>query len=186
MSSSEKEKAEKILNNTNFWISNVDNKISFILGFTGVFLGFIFASDSITASIQNYITNLSEINVKELSFILSLIGIALFGFTIYYIIRAVHYFLEASHGRINPKKIKESGLETNSSIFWGTIASRNYKNFKKTFDETDEQELNDIKSQAYINSKIAKIKFVNYNSGIKKLKRSIIIFISFKLFTYIW
>lgn len=178
------EKASEILDKANFWISNVDAKVSFIISFTGIFLGFIFASDSITKSVQNYIATISKISFNDLKLVLSLIAIVLFIFTIYFIVSAVFHLMKALLGRINPKSYEQPNLETDSSIFWGTISSKDFATFKNSFENTEEQQLNDIQSQAYINSLITNEKFKNYNNGLKNLRNGIILFVVFKLITY--
>lgn len=179
------DRAKSIFENANFWISNVDTKISFIIGFTGIFLGFLFSSDSISTSIENYIITLSNMTFNNLKFVFTLISIFLFILTLFFIIKAVYQLMEALQGRIDPNTYKQKDLEIKSSIFWGTIASMDYPTFKKTFDDSEEQQLNDIQSQAYINSLITKIKFEYYNKGIKNLKNGIVVFIIFKLLTYV-
>lgn len=179
------DRAKKILDNANFWISNVDSKVSFIISFAGVFLGFIFTSDSTTESVQKYISTVGEINMNDFRIILSFIAIVLFILTIYFISISVYQLLKALRGRIDPKNFEQPGMEMESSIFWGTISSKDYATFKKSFDTSDEQHLNDLQSQAYINSLITNEKFNNYNKGLNSLKNGIILFIIFKLITYI-
>lgn len=182
--SEKQDKANKILEKANFWISNADAKVSFIISFTGVFLGFIFASDSITKSVQNYIKTISKMSFSDLKMILSLIATILFVIAIYFIAKAVYQLMKALQGRIDPNLYKQPGLETKSSIFWGTIALNDYATFKNSFNNPEEQQLNDIQSQAYINSLITKEKFENYNNGLKNLKKGIVVFVIFKLLTY--
>jgi hypothetical protein len=175
-----------VLDKVNFWIGNGDAKVSFIIGFTGVFLGFIFASDSITESIQNYLKTILEMSISDIKTILSLAGTVLFIFAIYYIVRAVYFLLKALKAKIDPSVYSETGLETDSTIFWGTIAKSDYATFKQKVDTIqDNALLNDIYSQIYINSKITTEKFANYNSGLSCLTRGIIFFVIFKLLTYL-
>ncbi|MCA1057569.1 hypothetical protein LCL96_01395 [Rossellomorea aquimaris] len=184
-SSQKQDKANKVFENAKFWISNADAKVSFIIGFTGVFLGFIFSSDSITKAVQNYIITISKMSFSDLELILSLIATILFVITIYYLVKAVHELMKALQGRIDPSIYKQPGLEINSNIFWGSIASNDYATFKRSFDNPeDEKELNDLQSQAYINSLITKTKFENYNSGLKYIQKAVVFFIIFKLLTY--
>lgn len=184
-SSDKKDKAIMILESAKFWISNVDAKISFIISFTGIFLGFIFASDSITKSVQNYIETISKISFGELRMIFSLFTTILFITTIYFIVKAAYQLMKALRGRIDENHYNQAGLETPSSIYWKTIASIDYVTFKNSFDNPEEQQLNDIQSQAYINSIITKEKFDHYNNGLKNLQIGIIIFVIFKLLTYL-
>lgn len=183
-SSQKQDKASKILEKANFWISNVDAKVSFIISFTGLFLSFIFVSDSITKSVQDYIKTINKMSFDDFKMIFSLIATILFAITIYFIAKAVFHLMKALQGRIDPDLYNQPGLETKSFIFWGTIASNDYSTFKNSFDNPEELQLNDIQSQAYINSLITKEKFKNYNNGLKNLTKGIVVFVIFKLLTY--
>jgi hypothetical protein len=177
-------RAITILENVKFWLSNGDSKVSFIIGFTGVFLGFIFASDSITKSIQTYIKTIGNMSIKDMKMIISLIAALLFVISIFLIAKSVYHLLQALQAKVDPEVYQQPGLETNSSIFWGTIAKCDYSTFKKSFDDNEEKHLNDVQSQAYLNSVICKEKFDEYNNGLISLRRGILVFIIFKLLTY--
>lgn len=184
--SNREKKALSILENVKFWLSNGDAKVSFIISFTGVFLGFIFASDSINDSIQSYINTLKDIGKQEIKMIFTIVMLLLFLTAIVLISISVYFLLQALLARINPDTYKQPGLETKSKIFWGTIATNDFATFKQSFENDNaEKSLNDIQSQAYINSVICKKKFDNYNKGIKFLFPAIIVFVVFKLLSYI-
>ncbi len=63
----------------------------------------------------------------------------------------------------------EEDLAKDSIIYFGTIKKHNkYKQYKNTvINIKNEEYLNDLLSQIYINSKIAYAKFENYNKGIQ-------------------
>jgi len=61
----------------------------------------------------------------------------------------------------------ESSLERNSIIFAVSISKLNYEDYKsKILNYTDEEYINDILSQIYINSKICARKYKNYKNGL--------------------
>ncbi|PAL04094.1 Pycsar system effector family protein [Peribacillus simplex] len=180
-------KREELLGSTleriQFWIGNVDAKISFLLSLSGALLGFMFASDSIDGTIHSYI------GLKELDWRMwvAIINGTVFVATVFFISKAIIHFLKALKGRIDSNVYRQQGLEVKSLIFWGTIAeNKRYVDFKDSLDaETEETILNDLSSQVYINSKITKRKFEIYNNGIKALSISIILLVAFKLIGYI-
>ena len=57
---------------------------------------------------------------------------------------------------------ERTGLVKNSYIFYGTISEMSFDSFAK--EDVDYEE--DLKSQIYVNSKIAISKFHNYNEGL--------------------
>ncbi|PFO90706.1 hypothetical protein COJ88_22190 [Bacillus cereus] len=186
MNQDEKEKIQNTtLDRINFWIGNGDAKVSFVISFTGIFLGFIFASDSINASIKGYIKNIGATNPQIVKFLLSLLVLILFLVAIYFISSAIYYFLKALQAQITPSEYQQSGLETGSLLFWGSISSTDYAAYKQRLDDVEARDLeNDLDSQVYINSIITTRKFAMYNKGLKQLRNGIIIFVVFKFLTY--
>lgn len=92
----------------------------------------------------------------------------------------------ALKGKVNSKVYKEHRLETNSLLFFGSIAKMNYCEYKeKCQKQGNGQFLNDINSQIYINSKICDYKFKLYNYSIKLLIISFIVFCICELFNII-
>jgi len=179
--------AEKTIDRINFWLGNVDSKVSFVLSFAGIFLGFIFASDSITKSIEGYIKFIISNDLTLGKFIFSCIALLLFIASMVFMGISIYNLLGALKGRINPDTYSQANLETKSILFWGSIAnSTNYTAYKQKIDLlTDVNLSNDLKSQAYINSLICTKKFELYNKAINKLTWGIILFVLFKLLTYI-
>lgn len=173
----------KKLELVNFWISNIDNKISFILAFVGVFVGFLISKG--TPNVIKYISNIpiKDIATLNMGQIVSMFLL----FTMYLSsISCIILLLLALLGRVNSKIYKEYKLTTNSLIFFGSISKMNYSNYKeKCKKENDKQLLNDINSQIYINSKICDYKFKLYNYSIKLLIISFITFCICGLFTVI-
>jgi hypothetical protein len=158
-------KSIKKLELINQWISNCDTKSSFILIFYSVVLTIIFTSNIGGQMINSfYFTKVKEIDNESLgNFILLLLTIAFF---ITSIITFYQIYLTLK-GRIDPKVYEENGLNTNSNIFFGSIATKTFETFQKESNNEDEAKyLNDINSQIYINSKIVYKKFKHYNKSL--------------------
>lgn len=159
----------------NQWIANVDTKSSFVLTFYGVILTIIFTSDLGNEMVKtiNY-ECAAEVNAKSIKLFFTLISVIIFFISA---IITFYNIYQTLKGRINPKIYQQQGLQTNSNIFFGTIANKTFSDFEgQTNGENDIVFLNDLNSQVYINSNIAASKFKYYN-------RSIIwLIVSFSLF----
>ncbi|MCC2414303.1 MULTISPECIES: Pycsar system effector family protein [Bacillus cereus group] len=186
MDSNKKEKLQNTtLDRINFWIGNGDAKVSFVVSFTGIFLGFIFASDSISTSVKNYIKSLGAMKLQDVKILLSALSLILFVVSIFFIMRAIYYFLMALQAQIKPSEYQQSNLETKSLLFWQTISQLDYATYKQKLNTVQDQALeNDLDSQVYINSIITTRKFDMYNKGLKQLRNGIIVFVIFKFLTY--
>ncbi len=178
-----KEDSFKKLELVNFWISNIDNKISFILAFVGVFIGFV-----ISKGLPYIFKDISNIAIKDIITLNFGQVISIFMLVAMYLsaISCLILLLLALIGRIDSKVYKEHKLKTNSLLFFGSIANMNYSSYKEKCEkESKGQLINDINSQIYINSKICDYKFKLYNYSIKLLISSFIIFCICELFNII-
>jgi hypothetical protein len=175
------DKSIKKLELVNQWISNVDTKSSFILTFYGVIVTIIFSSE-IGNKMLDVFTYEKAAEINSVSIKLFFCFFIVIAFFIAAIITFYNIY-QTLKGRINPKIYQQKGLKTDSNIFFGTIASKRYSDFEtQTNSENDDILLNDLNSQIYINSNIAKSKFNHYNKSVIWL---IISFISFVIFMII-
>ncbi len=89
---------------------------------------------------------------------------------------AIYHIVNAMLARIDNMQFKQGKLNLNSNLFFGTISSRKYDDFKSDFlKNTSEEQLNDILSQVYVNSCIAQIKHQEYNKSILCLGGSAVV-----------
>lgn len=154
--------AKYILERTKDWINNVDIKISILIAFMGVLLGYILI-DSNTDIIYKIINSIATRNITCFKIIKGLFIVCLYGSTICSIIKLTF----ALKGKVDIKDFKESGITINSLIFYGSISNKKYEDFKNCMlNQTKESNFNDILSQIYITSKICDNKFRNYNQGL--------------------
>ena len=183
-----KDDAYKTLDITNMWIENVDSKISYALAFIGVLLGFIITEDKpidvgntvvdIFNRIGMFLANPNSIfNITIEKNILALILLTILTATA--IISIIHLLI-ALKGSISLDEYNEEGLTIESNIFWGSVSKKKYKDFRREVTNINENDLiNDITSQIFINSKICNKKFKNYNKGIKYIIFTVIIFFTY-------
>ena len=69
-----------------------------------------------------------------------------------------------------------SGLKTDSLLHFGTIATYSFKEFSKKLNKTNNKiQLDDIKSQIYINSQICSNKYNYYNKSLNDFKWVVIL-----------
>lgn len=174
------EKATKKLDSINQWISNCDTKSSFVLTFFGVVLTIIFTSKVGEEMISSFsFQNADEVNQKTV-FNFFLVLISSF-FIISSLITFYHIYLTLK-GRINDKVYGQNALNTDSKIFFRSIASKTFENFEKESNTEDKSEyLNDLNSQVFINANIVTLKFKHYNKSLLWMSISLITFLAFIL-----
>jgi len=170
MQAIDKADAIDILDRTIDFVRNCDNKASIFLGAFGVILTIVLTTDGVDnlASIFNSaIAQLSFCNILFLVLMLCAVVAVVVGLS--QIIRVLGVKVES---------LKEEGIACDSKIFFeGIKKNTNYLTYKaKLFNMSDEEFLNDIASQIYINSCICSDKYKNYKCG---LKWSLIGFIAF-------
>ena len=171
------ENAKYILDNIKEWINNVDIKISILIAFMGVVLGYILIDSNIDF-IERIVTTINNNSLSFSKIAKGLLVLLLYFNTIFSIIKLIY----ALKGKINIKEFKESGVTLNSLVFYGSISKYNYEEFnKKIKNQTKQSNINDILSQVYINSKICNKKFKNYNIGLNMAMITIILLFIVKI-----
>mgnify|MGYP007038901753 FL=1 len=86
----------------------------------------------------------------------------------------IFYLFKCLEGKINSSVFSEKDLQTESLLFFQTIAKKSFKQYKTDIKHINEKKIfEDYLSQIYINSKICTVKFTNYNKGLKLLKWSL-------------
>lgn len=162
-----KEDLQFTLESVNSWLNNCDQKAGILLTVVGVAITVLVTSDFLK-NLRNYIFKpfmdyWTENQVLSFSwsrftvFVLLCIAAILLLLSCYYLFRAIT-------ANINYTKMYQEnpGLVKISKIFYGTISEMTYDDFKKD----DMNYIEDLKSQIYVNSKIAINKFNNYNEGL--------------------
>lgn len=173
---------EKKRNDINFWLSNIDSKVSFALAFVGIMFGFIFSNDSTDTIVSFYANEIKQ----NFSLTLSIINLGIFLLSIICLFLSLIFFFYSLKARYQNKKEMDNDITDKSFLFWGTIANtKDFLEFKNEFklNNTIDKE-NDFLSQTYINSKITQIKFEYYNKGLLYLMIGTGLFILFKVISY--
>lgn len=170
----------KKLELVNQWISNVDTKSSFVLTFYGIITTIIFSTkigeEMFDVFSYKIATEINYESIKLFCCLLIVIGFFTIAFFTFY------YIYQTLKGRVNPTLYQESGLKTDSNLFFGTIASKSYSDFERqTNTENKAGFLQDINSQVFINSNIADSKFKYYNKSLIWLMCSFMTFVLFML-----
>ena len=157
------EEAKASLDRINGWINSCDSKAGTVLALTGVLLTIIFTNDGLTAMYNVLQKSIPPVNFCTVLY-LGLLGISALVLG-YGMVRLVLTLV----ARIDSNVYKESGMITDSVLFFGKISNRaSYQIFQSdVLNMKKEDYLKDLLSQIYINSKIANEKHVNYNKGIK-------------------
>ncbi|AND43191.1 MULTISPECIES: Pycsar system effector family protein [Cytobacillus] len=165
-----------------FWINNMDTKISFALGATGVLIGFIFSNEDFSKTLENHSKTLQLWNESSIK---SAVFFVLFGLTIILLVAAMWCFLNGLKAKINPRKYKQPHMVSSSNIFWGDISKHNYFSYKYRMDNSESNDwVKDMQTQIYINSCICAQKAKFYNIGIFCLKSALIGFLIYHIWMW--
>jgi hypothetical protein len=158
-----KEDKYKNLERVNSWVSNCDSKVSYLLTLQGVVLTILFTSSYSSCVLSTFSYKFSLQSFGWASVFRFTEGLFMYAFFVF-IFLSLYNTYKTLKARLDPKVYKESGLITNSFLFFDTNAKRTFKDFVEGQDKLTEKELfDDIDSQVFINSKICQIKFKHYN-----------------------
>ena len=150
----------KNLENINGWINNSDTKASIVLGLDGVMLSIIFTNDIFVSNYINIFKNVfKSINFSDILYIGFTIGsIVMLIFGLYKLIQVLVPTLKINFNNSKP-----------SHIYFGSIASFNScSEFKFSIKKLSEEDIMDnLLNQVYINSLICNNKFNNFKTGLK-------------------
>lgn len=155
-----KEDAYTNLENINNWINNSDTKASIILALIGVILSILLTNDMLL----NKYVDLFKVVIKDINFsdflyiIFVLISLILLFLGLYRLIKVLIPTLKAKIDSNKP-----------SHTYFGSISNFSSSiEFKESLKKTTEEELmDDILNQVYINSVICNNKFNNFKNGLK-------------------
>ena len=178
----EKEDLKHTLDTVNSWIKNCDQKAGILFTVIGVALTVILTSDFLK-SLKDYVFSpfieyLSD-NDGNVSFSWSRFTVfILLAFAVFILIRTCYCLFKAITANVDYKKMAEDnpGLVNKSYIYYGSISEMSFEEFNRE----DEDYCEDLKSQIYVNSRIAITKYQNYNKGLQWFK--ILLTVSIMLF----
>lgn len=151
----------------NSWLNNCDQKAGILLTVVGVAITVIMTSDFlkylrsyIFAPFMAYCLGNSDLSFSWSRF--TVFGLLVIAMTI--LITCCIYLFRAIRANLGDEKTyKENpNLVKTSYIYYGSISQMKYDDFTKGGVKFEE----DLKSQIYLNSKIATEKFKNYNEGL--------------------
>ena len=157
----------KNLERVNFWVTNADTKVSYLLALQGIIITLVFTSGIRDTFIKTMSYKFSFNNIDWLSIVRFIEGLSLY-VAFFLILISIFNIYKTLKARLSSDVFNENGLETNSLIFFETIANRKYVDFVNDQNNLSEGEINNqIDSQVFINSKICQTKFRHYNLALK-------------------
>lgn len=169
-----KEEAIGILDRTINFVQSCDSKASAILGVLGVAFTIALTTDGLNSLIQIVRTAANQKTFWGISFLIIFLGsifTIIFGLSrIAKVLRAEICFLQ------------EEGIDNDSKMFFESVSKNNdYLSYKhKLVNMSEDEFLNDVISQIYINSCICSRKYKNYVCGFKWL------LVGFSAFLFLW
>lgn len=143
------------------WIRSCDTKASIVLAMLGVFIVTISSELFLDSQKEIVLNALNNINFSNLIYLMfEIVGYLLFFYGVYNIIRVLFPQLKKSVETYNE-------VEDDSLYYFESISSKSYSEYKKQrINRTSEEEIDDILSQIYINSKISTKKYYFYKKGL--------------------
>ena len=172
-----KEDLQYTLDVVNSWVNNCDQKAGILLTVFGVAITVLVTSDFMKelraylfVPFVEYWTN-SE---SQLEFSLGRFTVfCLLVIAVGMLMTSCYYLFKAITANTNYDEIRQENprMVPKSYLFFGSISNMPYDEFRR--DNIDIKE--DLKSQIYVNSKIATTKFKNYNEGLFWFKMILIV-----------
>ena len=164
------ESLELSLDRINAWISNCDQKASFLLAAIGVMITVLFATDFVDGVRKDVVgpfreywkcPNMYEFSLPRCLFFISLL------LTVFVCGATSFHSLKTISAATDCKSITNNNpsLVSKSYLFFQTIDGMNYTDFKEF--GGDEKYQDDLTSQIYINSKICAAKFAQYKKALR-------------------
>ncbi|MCU5746963.1 hypothetical protein N9R04_09765 [Staphylococcus sp. SQ8-PEA] len=143
------------------WIKSCDTKASIVLAMLGVVIVTISSELFLNSQREIVIKVLSNINFSNLIYLSFEVVVYLLFFNgVYNIVRVLFPQLKNSVETYNE-------VENDSLYYFESISSKTYSEYKKQrINRTSEEEIEDILSQIYINSKISTKKYYFYKKGL--------------------
>jgi hypothetical protein len=172
----EKDNALDILDRTIGFINSCDSKASVVLGVFGVLLTILFSSDGVTE-----LKKIIKVAISTGIFYGVLYCIILV-FTAIGLAFGIVKLLQVLFPKTDCNELKQEDLELNSKIFFGGILKNStYRQYKDKMMKCNQDEyLNDIISQIYLNSVICDRKYKNFKIGV------IVALVGFLSFIAVW
>jgi hypothetical protein len=144
------------------WIKSCDTKSSIVLAVIGIFITIYTSEKSIEMLNKMVSESIQNINFSNLLFLLLFaISWGVFVYGGYSLIRVLV-------PRLSKDVVSYEGIETDSLYFFECVAKNKFSEYKdKVLNRSDNEDINDILSQIYINAKISTKKYSYYSKGIK-------------------
>lgn len=171
-----KEDLQHTYDTVNSWLSNCDQKAGILLAVMGVAITVLMTGDFLKFFREFIFSPFVQYCKGQNDFSFSLgrfsVFLLLFVAAVMLIVSCCYLF-QAIRANIDYDKMRKENpsLVAKSYIYYGAISGMKYDDFKK--EDVDYNE--DLRSQIYVNSKIAITKFQNYNEGLFWFKLLLIV-----------
>jgi hypothetical protein len=173
----DKDDLQYALDVVNSWVNNCDQKAGILLTVFGVAITVLATSDFLKelraylfVPFVEYWTN-SE---SQLEFSLGRFTVfSLLVIAVGMLITSCYYLFKAIAANTDYEKLRQENprMVAKSYLFFGSISSMTYEEFRNENISIKD----DLKSQIYVNSKIASTKFKNYNEGLSWFKMTLLV-----------
>lgn len=155
------------------WVRTCDSKATTLLSITALVLTILLAGDYIMNGMQTIISSVYNPKMTELS-VFGLFAVISFVASIGLLVVSLVYCIHVLQAKTNENQTLQTSIVTDSLIHFNHISKLTYEQFSEQLNsETDEQYIEDLKSQIHINAVRCAEKFKDYNIAIRTLKFAI-------------
>ena len=182
------------------WVKTCDTKASIMLTLVGLLVSFLFTSDFVMKGVTSIIRSFLDYNPDSKSIcdlsITGLLTLVALLFSVYFLLGSIYRLIMVLYSKpketlCNTKRpsfvfglfnfifcykwkdLNDVDTVKDSLIHFNHISDLNYQDFKKGIISTEYEEQEDLLSQIYINAKRCSEKFLDYNSAIIWMLRSL-------------
>lgn len=177
---------ENRLNRIIEWVKTCDNKATTLLSITALVLTILLAGDYIMTGMQTIISSAYDPKLTEPS-VCGIIAVICFVLSVLLLLASLVCCILVVRAKISENQRKQPDIKTDSLIHFHNISQLKYSQYKQALDaESDEDYIEDLKSQIYINASRCKEKFDTYNRAVWLLCGAIPSALVYILFTVLF
>lgn len=168
------------------WVKTCDNKATTLLSITALVLTILLSGDYIMTGMQTILSTVYDPNMTEPS-ICGILAVLSFITAVILLLLSLVCCILVVRAKVSENQRNQPSIKTDSLIHFNNIASLSYSQFVEAIDrETDEDYLEDLKSQIYINASRCTEKFKIYNNAVLLLCCAIPFAVLYIVFTVLF
>lgn len=177
---------ESRLNRIIEWVKTCDNKATTLLSITALVLTILLAGDYIMTGMQTILSSAFDPKMTEPS-VCGIVAVICFILSVLLLLASLVCCILVVRAKISENQRKQPNIKTDSLIHFHHISELSYNQYKEAMSsESDEDYIEDLKSQIYINASRCTEKFNTYNYAVWLLCGAIPVALIYIAFTVLF